>query len=94
MADDSEDVGIVLDAVEFSEGLTEEGHLKICRCGHALEDHGCDDSLNRDEFNRRAKVAVRIDELLEASFAGIYSIMFNGSKTLSGRRSTLELRIC
>lgn len=37
-----------------------------CRCGHSLESHGLvDDNEGEDEFRRRAKVAVRMDELLE-----------------------------
>lgn len=90
MADDSEDVGIVLDVVESSEELTEEGHLKICSCGHALEDHGCDDS-DRDEFNRRARAAVRIDELLEVGITGSYFVISICSKTRSGKGPTFEL---
>jgi hypothetical protein len=65
ISDDSEDVGDVLDMVDGSEFLTDEGHLKFCDCGHPYGDHGCDPTLDREEHSRRARVAVRIDEILE-----------------------------
>ena len=36
----------------------------VCRCGHDLQSHGLTEEEGLDEFIRRAKVALRIDELL------------------------------
>ncbi|KAF8331074.1 uncharacterized protein EI90DRAFT_2920645 [Cantharellus anzutake] len=88
MADDSEDVGIVLDMAEFSEELTDEGHLKICDCGHSFEDHGCDDSIDLEEFNRRARAAVRIDELLENK-GQLLNFEYTDEDILSLRKSVI-----
>jgi histone acetyltransferase len=35
-----------------------------CKCGHSLDSHGLTAQQGHDEFTRRAKVALRIDELL------------------------------
>ncbi|KAI0775673.1 hypothetical protein BD413DRAFT_602875 [Trametes elegans] len=42
-------------------------YLDRCECGHGVSAHGADSGLDRDEFVRRARVAVRLDELLEDS---------------------------
>ncbi|KAH9892539.1 hypothetical protein C8Q73DRAFT_698473 [Cubamyces lactineus] len=42
--------------------------LNRCQCGHGVDAHGADVSvIGHDEFIRRGRVAVRIDELLEDS---------------------------
>ncbi|EGN99865.1 hypothetical protein SERLA73DRAFT_180116, partial [Serpula lacrymans var. lacrymans S7.3] len=41
-------------------------YIETCDCGHDVTDHGADESvIGRDEFSRRARVAVRLDELLQ-----------------------------
>lgn len=41
-------------------------YLDRCACGHGANAHGADASnLGHEEFSRRARVAVRLDELLE-----------------------------
>ncbi|OCH92323.1 Bromodomain-domain-containing protein [Obba rivulosa] len=41
-------------------------YLEACACGHSAANHGADPSLlGRDEFARRGRVGVRIDELLQ-----------------------------
>ena len=67
ISDDSEDVADVLDAAGSSDALTDEGHLSYCDCTHSYEDHGCDESVDRAELSRRARVAVRIDQLLQVN---------------------------
>lgn len=43
-------------------------YLHICACGHETKDHGANlASLEKGEFIRRARVAIRCDELLGAS---------------------------
>ncbi|KAI0630310.1 hypothetical protein C8Q77DRAFT_1137435 [Trametes polyzona] len=43
-------------------------YLDRCQCGHGVSAHGADvESIGHDEFARRARVAVRLDELLEDS---------------------------
>lgn len=56
-----QNVEIVLEIedAEFSEEVT------ICECGHSWSSHGALDALVDAEIERRAKVALRADELLE-----------------------------
>lgn len=43
-------------------------YLDRCRCGHGVLHHGADmTSIGPEEFARRGRVAVRLDELLEVS---------------------------
>ena len=43
-------------------------YLDRCECGHGVMTHGADMStIGHDEFTRRGRVAVRLDELLEVS---------------------------
>lgn len=45
-------------------------YLHSCRCGHAVTNHGADKAaLGQDEFIRRAKAAVRLDEFLQVSIS-------------------------
>ena len=68
---------VVLDSdsqleVQFAE-LTEYGfeaeeatYLIFCGCGHDAMQHGADiNAIGHDEFIRRARVAIRCDELLQ-----------------------------
>lgn len=51
------------DSDEDDEGSSK--YLNTCACGHGTESHGADESrLGKDEYNRRARVAIRLDELL------------------------------
>ena len=46
----------------------EPAYLCTCVCGHEVADHGADEGvIGRDEFSRRARLAVRLDETLQAS---------------------------
>ncbi|KAF7315512.1 Histone GCN5 superfamily [Mycena indigotica] len=41
-------------------------YLEMCACGHDMYDHGADQpQLGRDEFVRKARVAIRADEILQ-----------------------------
>ena len=43
-------------------------YLQLCSCGHDVLAHGADpSSIGVEEFARRSRVAVRLDELLEVS---------------------------
>ena len=43
-------------------------YLNQCGCGHGVTAHGADMSaIGNEEFARRGRVAVRLDELLEVS---------------------------
>lgn len=72
------DVDVVLDdskANSYMGGLEQYGsddddemtqYLDTCMCGHGVREHGTDASeLGGDEFKRRGRVAVRLDELLK-----------------------------
>ena len=54
------------DVFDFDETPLE--YLSVCACGHGQALHGAEkDVIGADEFVRRGRVAVRIDELLEVS---------------------------
>ena len=41
-------------------------YLDSCACGHSCIEHGADiDRLGREEFTRKARVAIRLDEFLQ-----------------------------
>ncbi|KAL1743494.1 hypothetical protein HDZ31DRAFT_40830, partial [Schizophyllum fasciatum] len=67
----SEDDNVVVNSNPFSfdeddEDDSDAGYIESCACGHSVKDHGADEAvLGRDEFVRRGKVAIRIDELLQ-----------------------------
>ncbi|KAH9485109.1 Histone acetyltransferase gcn5 [Psilocybe cubensis] len=43
-------------------------YLSSCACGHGVKEHNADEKeLGRVEFNRKARVAIRLDELLQDS---------------------------
>ena len=43
-------------------------YLEFCICGHGVQEHGADVSeFGTEEFNRRGRVAVRLDETLHVS---------------------------
>ena len=49
-------------------GATSGTYLQFCSCGHDTTTHGADpSSIGKEEFARRGRVAVRLDELLEVS---------------------------
>ena len=57
-------VQLVPDSDEDYDGS--ESYLSSCSCGHDASDHGADlSAIGRGEFERRGRVAVRIDELLQ-----------------------------
>ena len=48
----------------------EPAYLCTCTCGHEVADHGADESaIGREEFSRRGRLAVRLDEMLQASLS-------------------------
>lgn len=65
VSDDSDEANDVLAVAGMGDGLTDEGYLTHCACGHTFEEHGCDASVDPIDFNRRAQLAVQIDLLLE-----------------------------
>lgn len=55
---------LVLDSEEDYDGS--ESYLSSCQCGHDVTEHGADLSvIDKGEFDRRGRVAVRLDELLQ-----------------------------
>jgi hypothetical protein len=43
-------------------------YLHSCKCGHSVTNHGADKAIiGQDEFNRRGRTAVRLDEILQVS---------------------------
>ncbi|THH04557.1 hypothetical protein EW145_g5435 [Phellinidium pouzarii] len=46
-------------------------YLSICACGHDTKRHGADElRIGKDEYARRARVAIRLDELLSVHISG------------------------
>ncbi|KAG8732167.1 histone acetyltransferase [Ceratobasidium sp. 423] len=54
-----------LDEAEESMEVTEEGYWRMCACGDGIEDHGNGADVGPEEIQRRARVAIRIDEILD-----------------------------
>ncbi|CAE6473705.1 unnamed protein product [Rhizoctonia solani] len=54
-----------LDEAEESMEVTEEGYWRMCACGDGIEDHGNGVDVGPEEIQRRARVAIRIDEILD-----------------------------
>lgn len=68
-------------------------YLERCACGHIVEDHNADDKiLGRSEFDRRARVAVRLDELLLVSTAIINTRGYLLCAQIQRLYQSLELR--
>ncbi len=42
-------------------------YLETCACGHSVKEHNADKSKLGEEFDRRGRVAFRLDELLQVS---------------------------
>ena len=50
-------------------------YLEICACGHSVNEHNADPvDLGEDEFARRSRVAVRLDELLKVWFTSFIDL--------------------
>ncbi|KAI0268752.1 hypothetical protein BC834DRAFT_821105, partial [Gloeopeniophorella convolvens] len=41
------------------------GYLRLCECGHGPQEHGGAGELEKEEYGRRAALALRIDQYLE-----------------------------
>ena len=51
-------------------------YLNTCACGHGTKSHGADESrLGKSEYVRRARVAIRMDELLMVGGVAISSTL-------------------
>lgn len=51
--------------VDFEEEMVFSDATTSCECGHGWSKHGASSRLVSDEFERRARAAVRADEFLE-----------------------------
>ncbi|KAF8608588.1 Bromodomain-containing protein [Ceratobasidium sp. AG-I] len=65
IANGSVEAQLALDEAEESTEVTEEGFWRMCACGDGIEDHGNGADVGPDEIERRARVAIRIDEILD-----------------------------
>jgi len=63
--DDSEDAQDAIELAEQSEAPTDEGFWMCCICGHGWDEHGAGMDVPTREMERRTRVAMRIDELLD-----------------------------
>lgn len=62
-------VNVVLDSEWNANASGHVGYIATCRCGHDVGDHGALEDIPTEEFNRRGRVAIRLDELLEVSIS-------------------------
>src|ERR1700722_4859811 len=54
------------DPTRYSSDDDDAAYLDICACEHSVKEHSADQSeLGEEEFARRARVAARLDELLQ-----------------------------
>ncbi|KAG9127816.1 histone acetyltransferase [Ceratobasidium sp. 392] len=69
IANGSSEAQAALDEAEELAGqgadITEYGFWRMCACGDEIEDHGNVQDIPPEEIERRARVAIRIDEILE-----------------------------
>ncbi|KAL5631679.1 hypothetical protein ACGC1H_007257 [Rhizoctonia solani] len=76
-----------LDEAEESTEVTEEGYWRMCACGDGIEDHGIGVDVGPEEIQRRAKVAIRIDEILDdKGLLADFPASFNDPDALSLRK--------
>lgn len=62
----SDDAQVLLDEDAEEEEDSQPVYLDECGCGHGVKEHGADlDSLSRNEFERRGRASVRLDQLLQ-----------------------------
>lgn len=53
-------------------------YLEFCECGHDIIFHGANEAeIGKTEFDRRARVAIRIDELLQVCASGPTHLYLN-----------------
>lgn len=51
-------------------------YLEFCQCGHDVKYHGANEAeIGNDEFTRRARVAIRLDELIQVFITGPTSLL-------------------
>jgi hypothetical protein len=70
LLDDSETDTPFGDLSQYGAGADDgAGYLAICACGHVVREHGADLlEIGGEEFARRGRVAVRLDEILQVRF--------------------------
>ena len=69
--------------------------LNTCFCTHGVEDHGNPVNLDHDEQIRRAKVAIRLDELLSVRvFLSFFAhlVIFQLRTSINYLTSTMRMR--
>lgn len=67
-------------------------YLAVCRCGHSIGEHAAAEDVPREEFRRRGRVAIRLDELLAVSIIlpGTAKIVYH---LLPGQKLPNEFRL-
>lgn len=69
---DDEDGQSALDrliGIASDEDGSSHNYLQVCECGHDCKAHGADvEVLGKEEYRRRGRVAIRLDELLLVSY--------------------------
>lgn len=66
-----ENVTVILDTAALDNNTSEPaGYITSCRCGHSVRDHAVLEHTSPEEYVRRGRVAIRLDELLDVSLFG------------------------
>jgi histone acetyltransferase len=69
---DGKGIDFSLESLEHHGSEDEVPYFDTCECGHIARDHGADvSSVGSEEFARKGRVAVRLDELLQVSIPSI-----------------------
>lgn len=63
-----ETVTVILDTALDDNTLEIPSYITGCRCGHSVRDHAVLEHISSEEYARRGRVAIRLDELLDVSF--------------------------
>jgi hypothetical protein len=88
----SEDVEVVLvNGPGFGDDGTTIAYLDKCGCGHGASFHGASETeVGRDEFARRGRVAIRLDEFLQVKPFVFFLVLFRPQPCLQDAGKLLD----
>ena len=86
------DLDVVLDSDIYDDDSRSAPYLSTCVCGHRVRDHGANPaSVGDNEFYRRVRVAVRLDELMEVCTRDYLCCRVAQSDSMHNHRIDLSL---
>ncbi|KIJ49448.1 hypothetical protein M422DRAFT_161147 [Sphaerobolus stellatus SS14] len=60
-----DEISVKLDSEWDERTMGPAAYLDSCRCGHTVAEHAAAEDVPREEYKRRGRVAIRLDELLD-----------------------------